>query len=173
MSYAPQPDGMSSMGNINPNPTEIIASLKKKAMPINPELLEASKGPFRQLSKPIPLALDEDKHWITPLHCFVRKHCVEVFTASDMEVQTPSKGKRKPIQVGQIGIRCVHCHEGLKDTDLNRERGSVYYPTSLSSIYNATMNLLQRHLRTCPKVPDSIMEKYKELKVSLRQGFCR
>ncbi len=177
VSYSPLSDGMGSMDNHNSNhhlPTcydgnDVVAaaaatSQKKSCTPINPELHEASKGPFRQLSKPISLALDDDEHWITPLHCFVRKHYVEVFTATEMDMKTPSKGKRKPIQVGQIGIRCHFCHEGTTDTDPIRERGSVYYPTSLSCIYNATMNLLQRHLRSCPKVPDSIMAKYKELK---------
>lgn len=164
MPYAP--DGMSSMmADAVTQAAEHTARRKLiTVQAISPELIEASKGPFRQLRKPIALALKEDKDWLTPLHCFVRKHCVEVFTATELDVQTPSKGKRKPIQVGQIGIRCLHCHEGRMDTDPNRERGSVYYPTSLSSIYNATMNLLQRHLRACPKVPDSIMEQYKELK---------
>ena len=164
MSYAPPPMDavLRSLGSNVPSALQHVNN--KIAPPTNPELLEASKGPFRQLVKPIALALEDDPQWITPLHCFVRKHCVQVFTATEVDVRTPSKGKRKPIQVGQIGIRCYHCHEGMIDTDPNLERGSVYYPTSLSSIYNATMNLLQRHLRTCPKVPESIMEKYKELK---------
>jgi hypothetical protein len=106
-------------------------------------LIEAFKGPFRQLPKATLLALDKDKDWLTALHCFLRKNCLEVFTATAFDVQTPSKGKRKPIQVGQVRIRCPHCHEGSVDTNPNRERGSVYYPEALSSIYNATMNLLQ------------------------------
>lgn len=163
--------GMGGASMAMPNMAEAAAQAaaqpgrRKSSVPvINQEIIEASKGPFRQLPKPLALALDEDKDWLTPLHCFVRRHCVEVFTATELDVQTPSKGKRKPIQVGQIGIRCPHCHEGRMDTDPNRERGSVYYPTSLSSIYNATMNLLQRHLHSCPKVPGGVMEKYTELK---------
>ena len=159
------PGVMGQMGEHHPASSASNPPRRKSTVPvINPELIEASKGPFRQLPKPLALALDEDKDWLTPLHCFVRKNCVEVFTATDSDVQTPSKGKRKPIQVGQIGIRCPHCHEGRMDTDPNRERGSVYYPTSLSSIYNATMNLLQRHLHSCPKVPPEVMAKYTELK---------
>ncbi|KAL7535857.1 hypothetical protein ACHAWF_005293 [Thalassiosira exigua] len=128
------------------------------------ELVEASKGPFKNLPKPVALSLPEDKDWLTPLHCFVRARCVEVFTATEADVQAPSKGKRKPIQEGQVGIRCPHCHAGHTDTDPSRERGSVYYPTSLSSVYNATMNLLQRHLHSCPKVPPEVMERYADLK---------
>ena len=117
------------------------------------------KGPFDKLPRPMSLAMSTDKDWLTPLHCFVRKHCVEIFSASENDVSTPSKGKRKPIQVGQIGIRCPHCH-----TDAAKERGSVYYPTTIASIYNATMNLLQRHLHSCNAVPKDIMEKYETLK---------
>lgn len=125
-----------------------------------------SLGPFAMLSQPIPLAMPSDKDWLTPLHCFVRGHCVEVFTATEADVATPSKGKRKPIHVGQIGIRCPHCrlYDSSNGANKARERGSVYYPTTISSIYNATMNLLQRHLHNCPAVPDEIMRRYETLK---------
>eukprot|EP00529_Nitzschia_sp_RCC80_P000765 CAMPEP_0113521184 /NCGR_PEP_ID=MMETSP0014_2-20120614/44501_1 /TAXON_ID=2857 /ORGANISM="Nitzschia sp." /LENGTH=887 /DNA_ID=CAMNT_0000419119 /DNA_START=382 /DNA_END=3045 /DNA_ORIENTATION=+ /assembly_acc=CAM_ASM_000159 len=115
-----------------------------------------SQGPFSMLEKPVPLSMSSDKDWLTPLHCFVRQHCVEIFTATEEDVATPSKGKRKPIHVGQIGIRCPYSKGG--------ERGSVYYPTSISSIYNATMNLLQRHFHNCTAVPTDLKKRYETLK---------
>ncbi|KAL3925553.1 MAG: hypothetical protein SGILL_000327 [Bacillariaceae sp.] len=121
-----------------------------------------SNGPFTMMEKPLALAMLPDKDWLTPLHCFVRQNCVEIFTATEEDVATPSKGKRKPINVGQIGIRCPHCHN--EDSAKSRERGSVYYPTTISSIYNATMNLLQRHLHNCASVPKAIMDRYETLK---------
>ena len=88
---------------------------------------------FTIIKKPIPLGLKADKDWLTPLHCFVRLHCVEVFTATEMDVAIPTKGKRKPIRIGQVGIRCPHCHNS--ETGLaSRERGSVYYPTRYAII---------------------------------------
>ena len=123
-----------------------------------------SSGPFAMLPSPMPLAMPSDKDFLTALHCFVRAYCVEVFTATEQDVATPSKGKRKPIQVGQIGIRCPHCHSYDPTNQRSRERGSVYYPTTISSIYNATMNLLQRHLHSCPAVPEDIMRRYETLK---------
>lgn len=138
-----------------------------------------STGPFSHMEKPVPLAMPTDKDWLTPLHCFVRKHCVEIFCATEADVAAPSKGKRKPIQVGQIGIRCPHCHPASPSMQTKlgqpqdkkesvasraRERGSVYYPTTISSIYNATMNLLQRHLHSCAAVPREVMSKYETLK---------
>ena len=126
------------------------------------EVPRYSNGPFAVMDKPSSLSMPTDKEWLTPLHCFVRRHCVEVFTASEAEVAAPSKGKRKPIQVGQVGIRCPHCHSA--DNTKARERGSVYYPTTIASIYNATMNLLQRHLHSCTAVPGDIMRRYETLK---------
>ena len=139
-------------------------SAQNQDYPSNEELTKNSKGPFGQIKKPYALALTEDKDWLTPLHCFIRKHCVEVFTATELDVATPQKGKRKPISVDQVGIRCPHCHEGCVDQDPNRDRGSVYFPSNLSSVYNATMNLLQRHLNACPKVSTEIMDEYNALR---------
>ena len=93
-----------------------------------PSITARSSGIFTIMDRPIALGLPDDKDWLTPLHCFVRLHCVEVFTATNADVAIPTKGKRKQIQVGQVGIRCPHCHH--PDTGLkSRERGSVYYPT--------------------------------------------
>ena len=122
-----------------------------------------STGPFAMMDRPLSLAMPADRDWLTPLHCFVREYCVQIFTATDRDVATPSKGKRKPIQVGQVGIRCPHCHH-QEESSKARERGSVYYPTSIASIYNATMNLLQRHLHGCSAVPQDIMHRYETLK---------
>ena len=122
-----------------------------------------SSGPFAAMENPMPLSMPSDKDWLTPLHCFVRRQCVEIFSASEHDVATPSKGKRKPINVGQVGIRCPHCHSS-DSSNKARERGSVYYPTTISSVYNATMNLLQRHLHSCSAVPEEIMRRYETLK---------
>lgn len=136
----------------------------------DPQIIQNSKGPFKTLDKPILLALDGDDCWLTPLHCFVRKNCVEVFTATaDDSFKTPTKGKRRTISEGQIGIRCPHCNKsdsGSTALDKNdvSSRGSVYYPNSIGNVYNATMNLLQRHLFFCPQMPPEILKKYSNLK---------
>jgi hypothetical protein len=130
----------------------------------DPEETEEDESLYTTLTQPLPLAMPSDKDWLTPLHCFVRRYCVEIFCASKEDVSAPSKGKRKPVQAGQVGIRCPHCHALAAATGSKVERGSVYYPTTISSIYNATMNLLQRHLHTCKAVPEDIMERYQTLK---------
>ena len=134
-----------------------------KPVVFSEEIIEASKGPFRKLSAPVLLSLEEDKEWLTPLHCFVRKKCIEAFTATQADVDLPCKGKRKAINLGQVGIRCPYCHKA--DSDPARMRGgSVYYPNSLSSLYNAAMNLLQRHFQSCPNIPSDLRREYEDLK---------
>jgi hypothetical protein len=154
--------------------------------PVTPVLL--SNGPFTVLPYPTSLALDRDKEWSTPFHCFVRKHCVEVFTATLEDVSLPSKGKHRSISVGQIGIRCQHCHK-KSDTEVDGPisskaatkpplppfahphqvggsiAGSCYYPASLKQIYSATMLLLQRHFCYCSDVPCDIKSQYEILRL--------
>ena len=169
LSCCPEPHSLDTMGAV-PIPSD--SGLALPPLPIgypgspgmDGEPLDSmGAGAFTLLKEPMPLAMSSDKDWLTPLHCFVRRHCVEIFTATQSDVSTPSKGKRKPIQVGQVGIRCPHCHSG-EAKNKPRERGSVYYPTSIASIYNATMNLLQRHLHNCSCVPEDVMRRYETLK---------
>ena len=159
------------------SPKQRSTTSKKRKAPLrkehDPEIIQNSKGPFKILDKPILLALDGDDYWLTPLHCFVRKNCVEVFTATVFDsVKTPTKGKRRTVSEGQIGIRCPHCNKkGENDSGSSApvkkdvtSRGSVYYPNSIGNVYNATMNLLQRHLFLCPQMPPEIIKKYSILK---------
>ena len=119
-----------------------------------------------------PLALPEDEEWLTPLHCFVRKYCVEVFVATAEDVAAPCMGKRTPVSVNQVGIRCPHCSpERLgsngDDIDVARAReNGVVYPSLIGRIYNSSINLLQRHLRNCAHVPPEVLARYEELKTS-------
>mmetsp|Transcript_5662 Transcript_5662/g.12341 ORF Transcript_5662/g.12341 Transcript_5662/m.12341 type:complete len:1047 (-) Transcript_5662:28-3168(-) len=125
---------------------------------------------FAPMEKPMPLSLNDDSSWVTPLHCFVRKNFVEVFTASANDVKIPSKGKRRQTKKHQVGIRCPHCRDLKKNTTEGTSEsngaviGSVYYPNSIAHIYNATMNLLQRHLQKCPNIPKELLERYSLLK---------
>lgn len=43
-------------------------------------------------------------------------------------------------------------------------KGSTYFPTSLSGIYNATMIIQQRHFPVCPCVSSEALGMYNQLK---------
>ena len=167
-----QPSSMSTVDEIVRKLTNNSSSLpmgSRSPTPSDPQDVASGFGSF-QLRRSIPLAMPTDKDWITPLHCFVRRHCVELFTASPSDIiHRSSKGKRRPIHVGRVGIRCPHCHKSGNNSlgassGVGLNKGSVYFPTTIASVYNATMNLLQRHMHVCENVPPEIMSRYNELK---------
>ena len=156
------------------------AASPRGAAPMPAQVAGGSVENGAHLEVPVPLGIPLDKDMLTPLHCFVREHCVQIFTATEEDVNAPSKGKRRPIVIGQVGIRCPHC-KGRPIADANKsqsqtassqyhgnssgaERGSVYYPFTIASIYNATMNLLQRHLPYCSCIPAWTLDRYRDLK---------
>ena len=155
-----------AMGEINdeppPAPHSKLKTKEKKKKKSNTE--EQFALAHEILPMPRPLAMSNDHQWLTPLHCFVREKIVEVFTATQKDVDAPSRGKRRNISLNQVGIRCPHCSP-LKVGNYGAYRqGSVYYPLQISAMYNATMNLLQRHFDYCDMVPKEIQETYKKLK---------
>ena len=71
----------------------------------------------------------------------------------------PRKGRKKALTLGQIGIGCLHC----KNSEY-KLKGSTYFPTSISGIYNATMIIQQRHFPVCPSVSRETYCQYQRLK---------
>lgn len=57
----------------------------------------------------VSLHLPEDDDVLSPLHCFMRRYCVEAFSATPEDVATPRYGKSHgfKVEVGQVGIRYV------------------------------------------------------------------
>ncbi|KAL9191593.1 hypothetical protein ACHAXT_001299 [Thalassiosira profunda] len=147
----------------------VAAATPAATKPLQP--LESS-GP-QSATDYFPLALPEDEEWLTPLHCFVRRYCVEIFVATPDDVAAPCMGKRNPVSVNQVGIRCPYCSpermgtndQGGVDVTRARENG-VVYPSLIGRIYNSSINLLQRHLKSCAFVPAEVLAKYEELKSS-------
>ena len=81
-----------------------------------------------------------------------------------VDIQARVKGRNKPIVLGQVGIRCIHCCRPVTDPS-QRDRGSTYYPHALVGIYQAAQILSQQHLMdTCRYVPQTIREELSRLK---------
>ena len=109
----------------------------------------------------ISLSLPEDDDVLSPLHCFMRRYCVEAFSATPEDVSTPRYGKSHGVKVvvGQIGIRCLYCkHRPVG----NRPDRAICYPSSLRNIYHSIETWQRRHSLVCsditPWVKRSIME---------------
>jgi hypothetical protein len=119
-----------------------------------------------------PLALSEDAEWLTPLYCFVCQYCVEVLVSTPEDVAALCMGKRNHVTVNQVGIRCQYCSPSrvasIGQVDIAKAAGEngIVYPSLISRIYNSSINLLQRHLRSCPYMPPKLFARYDELKCS-------
>ena len=57
----------------------------------------------------VPLGLDDDKYWLSELQVFLRANFAEAFGATEEDIAAPMHGRNKPIALGQVGIRCMHC----------------------------------------------------------------
>lgn len=71
------------------------------------------------------LSTKEDESHLPSLHILVRQN-IEVFEASYEDISAPSPGRKQPIKLHQVGIRCIHCsHLPFKE----RTKRAICYPS--------------------------------------------
>ena len=92
-----------------------------------------------------PLSEEGDRDHLNPLHCFVRQH-VEIFTADEKDVAAPAPGRKTPVILGQVGIRCKHC---TKLPIKERVKRAICYPPSVEGIYHSVSNMKFDHFGKC------------------------
>lgn len=98
------------------------------------------------------LALPSDEEALSPVHCFMRRYCVEAFAATEEDLASlrchkiPGNG----VQLGQVGIRCLHCLH--RPPDLRQER-AVCFPSTLKNIYHSIETWQRRHSVVCRDIP--------------------
>ena len=116
------------------------------------------------LSLPVILAqpLDEVK---LSSHQVLLRHQIEAFKASEDDVTTHTRGRNKPVQLGQIGIRCRHCS---KLPISRRQKGSTYFPATLMGLYQAAQNMSTSHMQNgiCTEMPENIKQEFGRLLTS-------
>jgi len=94
---------------------------------------------------PCLLAVPEDTQKLSSHQVFLRNQ-IEAFQATKDDLTTHTRGRNKPIKVGQVGIRCVHCaHLPVA----RRQKGSTYFPASLHGLYQAAQNMNTTHMQSC------------------------
>jgi hypothetical protein len=108
------------------------------------------------------LSLPEDDDVLSPLHCFMRRYCVEAFSATEADVSTPRYGKSHGVKVvvDQVGIRCLYCKH--RPTGKRPER-AVCYPSSLQNIYHSIETWQRRHSLVCSYIPPWVRKSIVEL----------
>lgn len=75
------------------------------------------------------LSLPEDKYWLSELQCYLRSNLAEAFAATPRDISAPMHGRNKPIALGQVGIRCIHCREASE-----KGQQAVSYPSLITGI---------------------------------------
>jgi hypothetical protein len=108
------------------------------------------------------LATPSDAHYLNPIHCFVRKN-VEVFIANEKDVAAPAPGRKKPIMLGQVGIRCIHC-QNLPPK--HRVKRAICYPPTIASLYHAVSNMKFDHYGACKGLTPQERQSFSDLKAA-------
>ncbi len=102
------------------------------------------------------LATEDDEESLSEYQALVRKQ-LEFFEAGKDDVSLTTQGRKKPLYIGQVGIRCTHCAH--RPANL-RTRGSVYFPSKLSSVYQACQNMAVSHLMdACDEIDQTIRDR--------------
>lgn len=99
------------------------------------------RQPVKATEGPV-LYLTSDDEILSENQLLLRKQ-IELFAADENDVNAITPGRRKPITLGQVGIRCKYCtHIPIH----HRTKGAVYYPSKLKGIYQAAQNMAASHL---------------------------
>ena len=164
--------------NLGPNPKQFLDGISGN---LRPEILMtaiARPGDATEVVTPapqatsrdqtaVPLAEEEDRDNLNPLHCFVRQQ-VEIFSADKNDMSAPAPGRKQRILLGQVGIRCKHC---VKLPPKDRVKRAVCYPPSVGGIYHSVSNMKFDHFGICRGLPPHSRELFTKLKSSCGQHY--
>ena len=122
-----------------------------------PGVVDAGKFPSRL---PCVLAVPEDNQKLSNHQVFLRNQ-IEAFQATEDDLTTHTRGRNKPIKLGQVGIRCLHC---ARLPVARRQKGSTYFPASLHGLYQAAQNMNTTHMQRglCTEMPPEYKQMFAE-----------
>lgn len=109
---------------------------------------------------PVVLAVPEDGQKLSS-HQVLLRNQIEAFKATEDDLTTHTRGRNKPIKLGQIGIRCKHC---ARLPVARRQKGSTYFPASLHGLYQAAQNMNTTHMQSglCTEMPPEYKQMFNE-----------
>jgi len=137
---------------------------------IKPSTEEAAQILAEYARNPVPasessrvlLAICNDREWISDMDCYIRKQ-LELFCATEADVEIAREDRKFPIHVGQVGIRCIHSSMACKGDDVCSGT-AVSYPFQVHGIYESVREFQRLHLDSCPHIPDSVKRKVASFK---------
>ena len=96
------------------------------------------------------LARPGDEEVLSPLHCFIRRQ-IEVFEATPEELAQPAPGRKVPIKLRQVGLRCIHCtstslvgKNSGNDSPTKRVKRAVCYPSSVARVSGSLIIIIRQ-----------------------------
>jgi hypothetical protein len=107
---------------------------------------------------PVCIARHEDSVKLSSFQVLLRKQ-IDAFQASDDDITTHTRGRNKPIVLGQVGIRCRHCAYLPVS---RRTKGSTYFPATVLGIYQAAQNMSTTHIQcgVCSEMPPELKREF-------------
>lgn len=153
----------SSMGNVTwPTSACLLPTSNRHNAPF---IGSSSKQVAKQVKMPqcLPfvLAMPLDVLKVSS-HQVLLRYQVEAFQATEEDISTHTRGRNKPIMLGQVGIRCRHCaHLPV----LQRQKGSTYFPSTTWGLYQAAQNMSTTHMQfgLCTEMPEDIKFTFAQL----------
>ncbi|KAG7343501.1 hypothetical protein IV203_021446 [Nitzschia inconspicua] len=108
-------------------------------------------GPTLTGRPPKCLYLSCDADNLNQYQCLIRQN-MEFFEATQHDLSIKVRGRNKPIVLGQVGLRCMHCCKVMSpgqhaspSSSTHAPKGSVYYPQILLGIYQSAQTLANGH----------------------------
>eukprot|EP00980_Cylindrotheca_fusiformis_P006924 scaffold1442_cov128-Cylindrotheca_fusiformis.AAC.45 len=107
------------------------------------------------------LSVSEDVDNLSAHQIFLRCQ-IEAFRATEEDVSTHTRGRNKPVVIGQIGIRCRHCSN---IPVRRRQKGSTYFPATVLGLYQAAQNMCTIHMQCglCSEMPLEVKNQFAQL----------
>ena len=138
-------------------------------MPQQQERLNSSStslAPVRRTRSKL-LYSESDDTTLSAYQCLVRQQ-IEMFEATEDDVQFNISKMSKSVVRGQVGIRCLHC---ASLPEYSRPKAAVYYPRTLDSLYQFGQNMVKNHLCvTCESIPEETKKALIALQQARRRG---
>ena len=87
-----------------------------------------------------------------------------MFQATVEDVEAPAPGRKHPVSVGQVGLRCIHCRHATRSSD--RVKRAICYPSSIKRIYRTVIDMKLDHFLHCKFVPKQLKDTLNALKAN-------
>jgi hypothetical protein len=143
-----------------------LASIKHER-PVISQMAQESKSQPAAMRSPVLLYSKSDDTTLSPYQCLVRQQ-MELFEASEDDVQFNISKMSRAIAVGQVGLRCRHC---AVLPPFARPKAAVYYPRTLDSLYQFGQNMVKNHhCGSCMKIDEETKQKLLHLQEERRRG---